>query len=459
VKIRHAMFALVLVACAAAQSTPSKPPPPMKPGSSVDRAAMAAKVRAEFLHAWQGYTQYAWGHDELKPVSKTARDWYGETLLMTAIDSLDSLILLGFDAEATTTREYIVAQLHFDKDIYVKNFEITIRVLGGLLSAYQLSGDARLLALADDLGTRLLPAFESKTGMPYMFVNLKTGQVKEPVSNPAEIGTLLLEFGVLAKLTGKAFYYDKAKKALTALYERRSELGLVGSKINVDTGEWVDASSHVGGGIDSYYEYLLKAWLLFGDEGARRMWEESRAAINRHIADDSSAALWYGSADMNTGSRTGTEFGSLEAFLPAVFVLDGDLERARRLEDSALTMWNAHGIEPDVWDYRARTATYPAYHLRPEIVESAYYLRRATGDTRYLEMGKELWEPMVAHCRVEAGYTMLKSVVTKEQGDHMPSFFLAETLKYFYLLYAPDEVLDLKTVVFNTEAHPLRKTW
>jgi mannosidase alpha-like ER degradation enhancer 2 len=453
----RALFALVLAGCAATQPTPTPAPQQKRP--SFDRAAMAEKVRGEFRHAWQGYTQYAWGHDELEPVSKTARDWYGETLLMTAIDSLDSLILLGFHEEADRTREFIIAQLRFDKDIFVKNFEITIRVLGGLLSAHQLSGDARLLALADDLGTRLLPAFESKTGMPYMFVNLKTGQVKEPVSNPAEIGTLLLEFGVLAKLTGKAVYYDKAKKALTALYARRSKLGLVGSKINVETGEWVDASSHVGGGIDSYYEYLLKAWLLFGDEDARRMWEDSRTAMNRHIADDSPAGLWYGSADMHTGSRTGTEFGSLEAFLPAVFVLDGDLARARRLEDSALAMWQAHGIEPDVWNYRTQTAPYPAYHLRPEIVESAYYLRRATGDARYFEVGQVLWDAMVAHCRVEAGYTMLKSVITKEQGDHMPSFFLAETLKYFYLLYAPDEVLDLKKVVFNTEAHPLQRTW
>src|SRR5262249_20838971 len=154
-----------------------------------------------------------------------------------------------------------------------------------------------------------------------------------------------------------------------------------------------------------------------------------------------------------------TEFGALEAFLPAVLALDGDMDRARRLQDSAFAMWRAAGIEPDGFDYREMRATAPSYPLRPEIVESAYYLRRATGDTRYLEMGETLFDAIVSRCRVEAGYTTLKSVVTGEQGDLMPSYFLTETLKYFYLLYAPDDVLDLKSVVLTTEAHPLRRTW
>ena len=112
--------------------------------------------------------------------------------------------------------------MSFDQDIYVKNFEITIRMLGGLLSSYQLTGDKRLLALADDLGKRLLPAFNSPTGLPYVYVNLKTGAVRGVETNPAEAGTLLLEFGTLSKLTGKPVYYDKAKRALVEVYNRRS---------------------------------------------------------------------------------------------------------------------------------------------------------------------------------------------------------------------------------------------
>src|SRR6188768_1597798 len=172
-------------------------------GQQIDKKQMAERVKAEFLHAWNGYKQHCWGHDDLKPISKTCRDWYGQTILMTPVDSLDSLYLLGFKKEADETREYIAKNLSFDKDISVQNFEITIRVLGGLLSGHQITGDKRLLNLADDLGRRLLPAFDSPTGLPYKFVNLKTGKTKGEVSNPAETGTLLIEFGTLSRLTGK----------------------------------------------------------------------------------------------------------------------------------------------------------------------------------------------------------------------------------------------------------------
>ncbi|HEY7216167.1 MAG TPA: glycoside hydrolase family 47 protein, partial [Thermoanaerobaculia bacterium] len=334
-----------------------------------------------------------------------------------------------------------------------------IRLLGGLLSGYQRTGDARLLRLAEDLGTRLLPAFDSPTGMPYMYVNLKTGKTSGARSNPAEIGTLLLEFGTLARLTHKPVFYDRAKNALVQLYNRRSKLGLVGEEIDVETGRWVSPASHVGGGIDSYYEYLLKCSLLFGDEDCGRMWRESRRALDRRLADEAPSGLWYGQVDMNTGRRTATEFGALHAFLPAVLALGGDLGRARRLQDSAYKMWNLGGIEPEVLDYRTMKITSPGYQLRPEIMESAYYLHRATKDPRYLEMGKTFFDGLVTHCRTDAGYTVLKDVTTKEKGDLMPSYFLAETLKYLYLLFAPDDTLDFKRVVFNTEAHPLRRTW
>jgi mannosidase alpha-like ER degradation enhancer 2 len=162
---------------------------------------------------------------------------------------------------------------------------------------------------------------------------------------------------------------------------------------------------------------------------------------------------------METGRRTATEFGALHAFLPAVLDLGGDRGRAKRLQESAYRMWNLFGIEPEVIDYRTMKVLYPGYPLRPEIVESAYYLFHSTRDPKYLEMGRAFLDGLVAHCRTDAGYTVLKSVVTKEKGDLMPSYFLAETLKYLYLIFAPEKTLDLDRVVFNTEAHPLRRTW
>ncbi|PYJ48560.1 MAG: glycoside hydrolase family 47, partial [Verrucomicrobia bacterium] len=146
---------------------------------------IAARVRTEFLHAWNNYERYAWGHDALRPLSKTAHDWYGQSLLMTPVDALDTFVLMHLDGEAGKARSLIVSDLSFDRDIYVMNFEITIRLLGGLLSSYQLTVDKRLLSLAEDLGNRLLPVFNSPTGLPYVYVNFHTGQTRDAVTNPA----------------------------------------------------------------------------------------------------------------------------------------------------------------------------------------------------------------------------------------------------------------------------------
>lgn len=425
----------------------------------VDRAALAAEVKTEFLHAWNGYKQYAWGNDDLKPLSKSYHNWYAEPLLMTPVDTLDTLVLMGFDEEAKKATDFIAKNLSFDKDISVQKFEITIRLLGGLLSGYQMTGDKRLLDLAEDLGNRLLPAFESKTGIPYRYINLKTGEVRGNETNPAEAGTLIIEFGTLSKLTDKPVFYDKAKRALKAMFARRSEIGLIGTRINVETGEWTNKDSHISAEIDSYYEYLLKCWKLFGDRECKQMWDQSIPAVNSYLADETKTGLWYGHADMETGKRTASTYGALDAFFPAVLALSGDVKRAKRLQASSFLMWNKHGIEPEVYDYVSDEVKYPGYPLRPEIIESAYYLYRYTKDPRYLEMGKKIFEDFKKYCRTEAGYASLKNVITKEKADTMQSFVLAETFKYFYLLFAPEDTLDFDNVVFNTEAHPVMPTW
>jgi ER degradation enhancer, mannosidase alpha-like 2 len=425
----------------------------------VDRKQMAERVKSEFMHAWNGYKQYAWGNDDLKPLSKSYKNWYPQTLLMTPVDSLDSLYLLGFKEEGDKTRKYITDNLSFDKDIDVQNFEITIRLLGGLLSAYQMTNDPKLLALADDLGTRLLPVFNSPTGLPYKYVNLKTGKTRGAVTNPAETGTLLVEFGTLAKLTNKPIFYEKAKRALVETYNRRSPIGLVGTNINVETGAWTNPDSHVSAEIDSYYEYLLKCAILFDDADCKKMWQDSIAAINKYNADEVRGELWYGHADMNSGKRTTTTYGALDAFFPAILALSGDLTRAKRLQDSGYKMWTKHGIEPEEFDYQKMEVVSAGYPLRPEIVESTYYLHQYTNDEKYLQMGKTFFDDFVKYCKSDVGYASLKSVVTKEKADTMQSFLFAETFKYYYLLFAPSKTLDFKKVIFNTEAHPIRKTW
>ena len=481
-----------LIAASAFSASSRQSPSPRQPNSQ----QLATDVRTEFLHAWRGYKKYAWGHDDLKPLSKSYHDWYAEPLLMTPVDALDTMILMGLKDEAANTRKYITQNLSFDKDIYVQNFEITIRLLGGLLSSYQLTGDKRLLTLAEDLGNRLLPVFDSPTGLPYRFVNLKTGKVRDAKTNPAEAATLLIEFGTLSKLTRRPVFYDKAKRALVEIYKRRSPIGLVGTWINVETGQWTDTDSHISGAIDSYYEYLLKCWLLFDDQDCKRMWLDSIAAINKYLADEFDRQarryeleLWYGHADMNTGVRTASTYGALDTFFPAVLALSGDLDRAARLQVSSQKMWRHYGIEPEEINYKTMEVGSPGYPLRPEIVESTYYLHHyatlgprasrpqtsrvihrsmAKGFFRYphlasaasyLQQGQLMFQDFMKYCRTEEGYAALKSVLTKEQSDSMQSFLFAETFKYFYLLFAPPKTLNFDKVIFNTEAHPIRRTW
>jgi mannosidase alpha-like ER degradation enhancer 2 len=414
-------------------------------------------VRQAFLHAWNGYRRYAWGHDDLNPISKTPHDWYGTSLLMTPVDAFDTMVLMGLAKEAADAKRLILERLSFNRNISVQVFEVTIRLLGGLLSAYQADGDPGFLRLATDLADRLLPAFDSPTGMPYRYVNLRTGVTRDPVSNPAEIGTLMLEFGTLSKLTGKPVYYAKAKRAVGEVFHRRSDIGLVGSTIDVQTGKWQDTRSHVGGYIDSYFEYLLKSWLLFGDADFHRMWKASIAAVNRYVADQRFGGLWYGQVDMASGKRVGTEFGALEAFLPAVLALGGDRRRAKRLMESVYRMWTTFGVEPETIDYSSMTIVSPEYQLRPESLESAYYLYTMTGDRRYREMGRTMFEAIDRWTRTDAGFAVLADIRSKEKQDRMHSFVVAETLKYAYLLFAPPETLDLQQVIFNTEAHPLKR--
>ncbi len=122
-------------------------------------------------------------------------------------------------------------------------------------------------------------------------------------------------------------------------------------------------------------------------------------------------------------------------------------------------MWMKHDIEPEEIDYRTMAVSSPGYPLRPEIIESTYYLYHYTKDPQYLLMGKTIFDDFVKYCRTNEGYAALQSVVKKEKSDSMQSFLFAETFKYFYLLFASTKTLDLDKVIFNTEAHPIRNTW
>jgi ER degradation enhancer, mannosidase alpha-like 2 len=407
-------------------------------------------------YAWNGYKQYANGYDALRPISKQGQNWYTSSLLMTPVDAFDSFHLLKMQREAEEAKSMIFAGLSFDKDMEVQLFEVSIRFLGGLISSYELDGDPRFLNLAKDLGKRLLPAFKSPTGMPFRYVNLKTGKTRDAISNPAEIGTYLLEFGKLTQYTDDSNYYKTAKKASFEVYNRRSKIGLVGTTIDVTTGKWVNTESQIGARIDSYYEYLYKAWLLFGDRDCKAAWDTSNAAIINNLYVKTDKGAFFRRVNMNTGLETHPYYGALDAFYAGVLALSGNLPFAENIQQGNTYMWVKFHIEPEEFNFRNDSVTDPGYALRPENLESCFYLYRTTKDEMYLRLGKLMIDDIMSKCKTQAGYAAIKDVRTMELEDSMESFFFAETLKYAYLIFAPESTLDLSKTVFTTEAHPFK---
>jgi len=417
---------------------------------------MTEKIIEACRHAWEGYRQFAWEYDDLKPLTKSGSNWYKHSLLMTPIDAYDTFIMLGMKNEAEEAKQLILSKPDFNVDNEVQVFEIVIRLLGGLEAAYEIDGDKKFLTLAKDLADRILPAFNTPTGMPYRYIHLQTGKLRDSINNPAEIGTLMMEFGKLSKLTGDNKYYNTVKKAMMELYKRRSKIDLVGLQINVVTGEWVNTTSAIGAYIDSYYEYLYKCWKLFGEKDFKKAWDVHQAAIKKHLVSKQDSGWFLRQVDMHSGKEVSTKYGALDAFYAALCAYAGDVELAKQNQKANYYMWTKFRIEPEVFDFKTGKMLNGSYVLRPENIESCFYLYRFTKEDEYLWMGKRMVDDVITYCRNDVGYASLKNVQTLEKSNSMQSFFFAETLKYAYLLYAPDSALDFKKHVLTTEAHPFK---
>lgn len=421
--------------------------------------SLALDVLSETVRSWNSYKKYAWGHDVLKPLSKSYSDWYSEPLYISPIDTYSTLHTMGLDEEAKEIEIYVTDTLNFDKDVKAKVFEVNIRILGGLLSMYELSGNQGVLDKAVDFADRMLPAFNTKTGIPKYWVNLKTGEASGDTVNVAEAGTYVFEMGILSYYTGDPKYYQAGKKATLAVYNRRSELGLIGDVIDVESGKWVSNVSHICAGVDSYYEYLYKSYLMFGDPELKIIWDHSIKMINEYLAEDYNGKLWYGRVDMYTGKKVSSVITLYDAFFPALLSLSGDVSRGEKLQDSWYWLWNQNGLEPVAYDFEKEKITYPEYDLNPEIMESAYYLWKKTGNKKYYDMNITMWNDLKEYCKTEVAFTSIADVVTKEKKDYMPTFFFAETLKYLYLTFSGNNSnIEFEDCIFNTEAHPFKRS-
>ncbi|KAK4039326.1 glycosyl hydrolase family 47-domain-containing protein [Parachaetomium inaequale] len=431
----------------------------------------------------------------------------------------------------------------FDVDSKVQVFETVIRGLGGLLSAHlfaigalpitgynprrpgddllnprpvvwpnRFKYDGQLLRLALDLAQRLLPAFYTKTGMPYPRVNLRHGipfYTNSPLHDataagtadgPPEItetcsagaGSLVLEFTVLSRLTGDPRFEQLAKRAFWAVWYRKSQIGLIGAGVDAEQGHWIGSYSVIGAGADSFFEYALKSHILLSghelpngtaappDRGGEWMdpntlfaplsdienspdtfleaWHHAHGAIKRHLYSDRDHPH-YENVNLWTGSLASNWVDSLGAYYSGLLVLAGEVDEAIETNLLYTAIWTRYAALPERWSMREKTVEGGLgwWPLRPEFIESTYHLYRATKDPWYLYVGEMVLRDITRRCWTPCGWAGLQNVLDGEKSDRMESFFLGETAKYMYLLYDDQHPLNAldAAYVFTTEGHPL----
>ncbi|XP_058813455.1 endoplasmic reticulum mannosyl-oligosaccharide 1,2-alpha-mannosidase [Topomyia yanbarensis] len=436
-----------------------------------------------FLHSWKGYKEYAWGHDNLKPISMSYSDWFG--LGLTIVDALDCLYIMDLQDEFDEARSWVDQYLRFDVNRDVNLFEVTIRVLGGLLSTYHLSGDRLFLNKALDLGQRLLPCFDSPSGIPYSDINIETMKAHPPKWSPdsstSEVTTLQLEFRDLSRSTLNPVFENVAAKVNVKIHDLEKNEGLVPIFINANTGQFRNfATISLGARADSYYEYLIKQWLQTGKKNDDFLIDDYQTAIRGVInqlvrTTPNEKHLYIG--ELMNGKDFKPKMDHLTCYLPGTLLLGykngmpkTHLKLASDLLETCyqtymkqptqlapeISYFNLNGdSEHDIY-----VKTNDAHNLlRPEFIESLYYFYAITGNKTYQDMGWTIFEAFNKYTKVKNGYTSIgnvKNPLNTRPRDMMESFWLGETLKYFYLLFSDDRSeIDLDKYVFNTEAHPL----
>lgn len=458
------------------------------------------QVKDLFNFAHENYLQKGYPYDELRPIAcipktrnfedpddEITNDVLGN-FSVTLVDSLTTLAVMSDRPKFAEMVKLIEETFpnKFDIDSTVQVFETTIRIVGGLISAHLYATDpsknvylggeykGSLLQLAKDMADRLLPSYLTLTGLPVPRINLR--RKFDPISieivsenNAAAMASPIFEFTMLSYLTLDSKYADVTRYAMNKTWSLRSDLQLLPMSFNPQTGQCYSQISGVGASIDSFYEYALKSALLFNDDGLLQIWQDAYNALNTN----SRADWFYTNVQSNTGQLQTLWVDSLSAFFPGLQVLAGDVEDAMLKHMLALKLWNTFGGIPERWEFQS-LASFDGnndfsvedlktlvplewYPLRPEFVESTYFLYRATRDPFYLNVGVTILESLETRFKHECGFGGFQDVTTGEPQDRMETFILSETLKYLYLLFDVDNELHhtRDNVLFSTEAHPM----
>jgi mannosyl-oligosaccharide alpha-1,2-mannosidase len=422
----------------------------------------AQQVRNEFLHVWNGYKRFAWGHDQLNPVSGTYSEFFvpGHPIGLSIIEALDTLYVMELDADLAAGVNWIERNVNFDIDGNFHVFEAIIRVVGGLLAGYLATGRKALLDLTVDVTDRIMPAFtNSPTGMPYQYVNFHTGAVSGNTPPLAEIGTNILEFGKLSQLTGDPKYYQAAMKAYRSAIAARSSIGLMATYLNVETGQWANTTDPAPNPpVDSFYEYLWGGWALLGNAQCRDWFYQLNDALTKYCVETYNGNVWYKQVDYATGALAGRQQSELAAFWGEILGHAGLLRLGSAYYRSWTAVLDQYPVLPEEIDYTTFAATSKGNQFRPEYPNASFDLYFLTRDRYYAATAWQWFTGMRDNARVPNGYTIINDVTTRPMvlGDLFPAYGFAEDFKYVYLMFANSPRFDSGDFYLSTEGKILR---
>jgi mannosyl-oligosaccharide alpha-1,2-mannosidase len=419
-------------------------------------------VRREMRSAWRQYRERAWGKDQIKPISGGFESFplKDHHLGLSLIEALDTLWIMGLDDEFSDGIEWVKRNLDFDVDGEVSVFETSIRLVGGLLSAWHACGDPVLLAKARDCADRLLPSFNaSPIGIPHRYVNLRTGALRGRETNPAETGTFIPEFGFLSRATGDDRYRAAAKRALVSMFERRSKIGLLADSIDCTTGQWKSRRATIGPPSDSYYEYLWDGWDLLGDRDCLKMYRACTAAILKHQAVKAGGGhVLFVDVDFETGKRLSWLQDELASFYGGLLAQGGATREGMAYTRAWASVQRRFGILPEELDASTGNATSVSNALRPELADAVFNLWLLDHREEWRMIARDHFLAMKRWNKAPYGYATIADVTAtpKLQSDHCPGYWWSEQMKYYYLIFSGTPRFDYRRNYLSTEGNVLR---
>lgn len=326
---------------------------PSSPKSNKILEARREKVKQAFLKSWNSYKKLAWKYDELGPLSGEGKNTFGG-LAATIMDALDTLWIMDLkDDFYEAVNAVAVIDFMKTEDKALNLFETTIRYLGGLLSAYDLSGEQVLLRKAVELGEMLYAAFDTPNRLPGFWLNFADAQAGnqlagtgDPSASPCSLG---LEFTRLSQLTGDDKYYDAINRVTDLLetYQNRTALpGMWPTLINFRHETMPSTQFTLGALADSLYEYLPKMYALLGglEPKYERLYRGAAEAVTEHLlfrpmlppAVGAQDVLFSGTVEVETNEKgqantvLDPESQHLTCFAGGMFGLGGKLFRKDR---------------------------------------------------------------------------------------------------------------------------------